>query len=243
MELANRDSASSWSTFISQLKERGLHGVQMVISDAHDGLQHAISRLLPAALWQRCYVHFLRNALDYLPRKHTDEVMTELRWLYDRQSGEEARKDLRSWLVRWEESYPKLCEWVEGAIEQTFSFYQLPRQHHKHLKSTNLLERLNQELKRRTHIVRIFPNPESCLRLVRALAVEIHEHWLEGHRYLDMSLLNEQRVMPPSTPRGVAASPPPVDSTPGPFKGKGTTACHPTRQVKTHDPQKPICRT
>ena len=82
---------------------------------------------------------------------------------------------------------------MENNIEETWTFYRLPHEHHKHLKSTNMLERINQELKRRTHIIRIFPNEASCLRLIRALAVEIHEDWIEAHRYLNMETLREQR--------------------------------------------------
>jgi putative transposase len=89
--------------------------------------------------------------------------------------------------------YPKLCAWVEEHIEETLSYYRLPLAHHKHMKSTNMLERLNQEIKRRTHVVRIFPNPESCLRLVRALAVEMHENWLEAMRYLNVDHLAEHK--------------------------------------------------
>ncbi|MGD9498126.1 MAG: transposase, partial [Armatimonadota bacterium] len=111
------------------------------------------------------------------------------RWLYDRRDLEEARRDLGAWLTRWQSRYAKLCEWGEDNIEQTFAFYRLPRQHHKHLKSTNCLERLNQQIKRRTHLVRIFPNAACCLRLVRALAVEQHEAWIEASRYLDMEPL------------------------------------------------------
>ena len=88
---------------------------------------------------------------------------------------------------------PKLCDWVEETIEETFTYFCLPQQHHKHMKSTNMLERLNQELKRRTHVVRIFPNAASCLRLVRALAVETHENWLEAIRYLNMAHLAEHK--------------------------------------------------
>ena len=102
-----------------------------------------------------------------------------------------ARRDLHSWIERWADRYPKLCTWVEDTSEETFTFYRLPRAHHKHLKSTNMLERLNQEIKRRTQIVRIFPNAQACLRLVRARAVEIHEDWIEAHRYLNMDTLNE----------------------------------------------------
>jgi putative transposase len=188
VELAQRESAASWETFLTKLKARGLHGVQFVVSDAHEGLQRAIGRLLPAAIWQRCYVHFLRNALDYLPRKHPDDALTELRWLYDRRNADEARRDLACWLERWQSKHPKLCDWVEANIDATLNFYVLPHAHHKHLKSTNLLERLNQELKRRTLLVRIFPHEASCLRLTRALAVEIDEAWQEGARYLDMTL-------------------------------------------------------
>ena len=95
--------------------------------------------------------------------------------------------------MKWSSRYPKLCDWVEANIEQTLTFYRLPQAHHKHLKSTNLLERLNEELKRRTLVVRIFPNTASCLRLIRALAVEIHENWIEATRYLNMELLSEQK--------------------------------------------------
>jgi putative transposase len=193
VELANRESQTSWREFLLGLKERGLTGVEFVVSDNHSGLKKAIGEILPSAVWQRCYVHFLRNALDYLPRRGDDDCMTELRWLYDRHDIQESRRDLVAWLAKWGHKYPKLCDWVEGSIEETLSFYRLPREHHKHLKSTNMLERLNEEIKRRTHVVRIFPNEASCLRLIRALAVEIHENWIEATRYLNMDLLEEHK--------------------------------------------------
>jgi len=193
VELANRESRSSWRDFLLQLRERGLSGVEFVVSDDHAGLRQAIVEVLPEAAWQRCYVHFLRNALDYVPRKVDDDCLRELRWLYDRRDLAAARRDLAAGLAKWHATYPKLCGWVEEHIEETLTFYRLPRQHHKHLKSTNLLERLNEEIKRRTHVVRIFPNAESCLRLIRALAVEMHENWLEAHRYLNMDDLREHK--------------------------------------------------
>jgi putative transposase len=193
VDLANRESRSSWKEFLVGLKARGLCGVELVISDDHEGLKKAIREALPEASWQRCYVHFLRNALDYLPRKADDDCLMELRWLYDRRSIEEARRDLAAWLKKWQGRYAKLCSWVEENIEETFTFYRWPKAHHKHLKSTNMLERLNQELKRRTHVVRIFPNAVSCLRLVRALAAEVHEDWIEQHRYLNMELFKEHK--------------------------------------------------
>ncbi len=192
VELANRESRSSWRDFLLSLRKRGLSGVEFVVSDDHAGLKAAIREVLPEAVWQRCYVHFLRNALDYVPRRVDDDCLRELRWFYDRRELAEVRRDIEAWLSKWQVKYPKLCAWVEEHIEETLSYYRLPLAHHKHMKSTNMLERLNMserlslminvrsEIKRRTHVVRIFPNPESCLRLVRALAVETHENWLEA---------------------------------------------------------------
>lgn len=193
VELANRESISSWKEFLLGLRSRGLTGVELVVTDDHAGLRAAIAEVLPEAAWQRCYVHFLRNCLDHLPRKGDDDCLRELRWIYERRNLGEARNDLAAWITKWESRYAKLVAWVEDNIEETLTFYRLPAQHHKHLKSTNMLERLNEELKRRTHVVRIFPNAASCLRLVRALAVETHENWIEATRYLNMDLLREHK--------------------------------------------------
>jgi len=193
VELANRESRSSWRDFLAGLKSRGLFGVEFVVSDNHQGLKTAIREVLPEAVWQRCYVHFLRNALDYVPRKVDDDCLMELRWFYDRRDLAEVRRDLAQWLAKWQAKYAKLTSWVEENVEETLTYYRLPLAHHKHMKSTNMLERLNQELKRRTLVVRIFPNAASCLRLVRALAVETHEGWLEATRYLNMEHLRERK--------------------------------------------------
>jgi putative transposase len=215
VELANRGSRSSWRDFLLALRARGLNGVEFVVADDHAGLRAALREALAEAAYQRCYVHFLRNALDYVPRRVDDDCLQELRWLgacpragrrpdpgdrRDLPTGQarglkahEARRDLAAWMSKWSTKYPKLTGWVEENIDETLTFYRLPRQHHKHLKSTNMLARLNEEIKRRTHVVRIFPNAESCLRLVRALAVETHENWLEQHRYLNMDDLHEHK--------------------------------------------------
>ena len=171
VEMAGRESATSWREFLLGLKARRLRGVRMAVSDDHAGLKRAIAAVLPEAAWQRCRVHFpfghelraewLRNALDHLPRKVNDDCLTELRWLYDLRNASEAQLHLRAWLEKWAAKYPRLCTWVEESIEETWTFYRpfdsaqgtrSPREHHKHFKSTNLLERLNQELKRRTHL-------------------------------------------------------------------------------------------
>ena len=131
VELANRESRSSWRDFLVKLRDRGLHGVEFVVSDDHAGLKAAIREIVAEANWQRCYVHFLRNALDHVPRKVDDDCLRELRWLYDRRDIAEARRDLAAWLAKWQAKYAKLCAWVEDNIEETLTFYKLPQQHHK----------------------------------------------------------------------------------------------------------------
>lgn len=193
VDIANRETANSWKDFILSLRERGLHGVEYVVSDDHPGLKKAVDAMLPESLWQRCYVHFLRNCLDYLPRKADETCLKELRRIYDQQDIQTARQTLSEWLKKWGGSYSRLCAFVEDNIEETLSFYQLPEAHRKRMRSTNMLERLNEELRRRTRVVRIFPNEASCLRLARAICVEKTEEWIGGKRYLDMKLLPEQK--------------------------------------------------
>jgi putative transposase len=103
--------------------------------------QQAVREVLPEAAWQRCYVHFLRNALDYVPRKVDDGCLQELRWFYDRRDLAEVRRDIAQWLAKWQGKYPRLCNWVEDNIEGTLTFYRLPLQHHKHMKSTDAVDK------------------------------------------------------------------------------------------------------
>ena len=193
VELANRESRSSWTDFLVGLKARGLHGVEYIVADDHAGLRAAVREALPDAWFQRCYVHFLRSALDHLAREADDDCLQELRWIYDRRALSKVMSDLAAWLKKWSPRYPRLTEWAEENIEETFTFCRLPRQHHKHINSTNVLECFSEEIKHRTIILRIFPNEESCLRLIRALAVETHENWLEANRYLNMSDLKKMK--------------------------------------------------
>ena len=191
IEIANRESTNSWKDFISKLKARGLHGVRLVISDAHLGLQAAITELLTNALWQRCYVHYLRNAKDYLLRKCNDNCLVELKFIYEQRSIQDAHRELKAWVSKWADIHPKLVAWTEENIFETLTFYRFPPQHRVHLRSSNVLERLNQEIKRRTLVVRIFPNEDSALRLIRAIGVEIDEKWSCEQRYLNMEHLTE----------------------------------------------------
>jgi putative transposase len=191
VELTNRESKTSWWEFLCGLKARGLTGVRFIVSDSHEGLKRSIAEVFPEAIWQRCFVHFLRNVLDYLPRKNDEGCLKELRAVYENKTLQEALRSKEAWLEKWRKKYLKLCDWVEGQIDETFSHYNLPEEHRKLLRSTNFIERINEEIKRRTRIVRIFPNAESCLRLIRAVTVEIHETWLSERKRLNMKLLEQ----------------------------------------------------
>lgn len=193
VEVTNKETEAGWQEFLERLKERGLRGVEYVASDSHAGLKSSIAKVLPEAIWQRCYVHFLRNAAAKIPAKMGNECMDELKAVYNCSDLQTARRGLREWVLKWNNKCQNFCDWVEENIEETLTFYALPPEHRKKMRSTNMLERLNEELKRRTRVVRIFPNIQSCLRLIRALAVETHEQWM-SRQYLDMSLLNNWNV-------------------------------------------------
>src|ERR687885_2144636 len=162
VELANRESRSSWRDFLLGLRERGLSGVEFVVADDHAGLRAALREVLPGAFVQRCYVHLLRNAPDHLPRKADDDCLQELRRIYDRRELAEAKADLAAWLRKWGARHDRLTVWVEENVEETFTYYRLPRQHHKHMKSTNMLERLNEEIKRRPTSSGSSPMPKAA---------------------------------------------------------------------------------
>ena len=189
VELASRESKTSWKHFLVSLRTRGLSGVKFIVSDSHEGLKQGIAEVFPEAIWQRCFVHFLRNVLDYLPRKGDNSCLQELRAIYEKTTLKEALNSKEEWVAKWKGKYPKLCNWLEDQIGETLSYYHLPEEHRKLMRSTNLLERINEEIKRRTRVVRIFPNSDSCLRLIRALTVEIHETWLTERKSLNMKLL------------------------------------------------------
>ena len=183
LKVGDSETESFWSEFIGSLKERGLSGVKLVVSDAHVGLTNAIRRMLQGCCWQRCRVHFARNLLQRVPKAHQGMVTAALRSVFaqEKVSEIEARwDDLASSLV---ERFPKAAELMLQAREDVLAFRHFPSQHWKKAWSTNLLERLNEEIKRRTRVVGIFPNDASIVRLVGAVLLEQDEHWqLEGRR-------------------------------------------------------------
>jgi transposase-like protein len=181
--IADSENETSWSEVFKELKARGLKGVRYVVSDDHAGMVKAIGRHFQGVLWQRCQVHFVRNLCSMVSRKDRPMIIEMLREITTAQTYSTARKRMDEVIDALEKSHPKVAQMLEKNGEDILTVYQLPDYHRKSMKSTNMLERYNQELKRRTRVVRIFPNRESCLRLVTALAMEMTEEWL-GRRYL-----------------------------------------------------------
>ena len=189
VDVADTESEATYDSLFRSLKDRGLHGVRLITSDDHRGLVNAIQKHFQGAAWQRCQVHVARNALGKVGRRHQRALSADVRAVFNAPSLAWAQ-ELKSEVVeRWSRSHPRVAEWLETALEDGLACFAFPESHRRRIRSTNGLERFNQELKRRTRVVRIFPNPAACLRLVTALCVEQSEEWLAGRVYLDMRKL------------------------------------------------------
>jgi transposase-like protein len=173
-----------WREFFKSLLERGLHGVELITSDAHAGLKEARKACFAGVPWQRCQFHLMRNALAHVPREHMKrQVLDDLRSVLD--SDEHTAKEQLARVVRqYEKSAPKLAAWMEENVPESLTVFRLPASHRKRLRTTNMLERLSRELKRRTRVATLFPNEASLLRLVTAVLIEISEDWETGKRYV-----------------------------------------------------------
>ena len=170
--------------FLKQLVTRGLTGVKYVVSDDHDGLKSALHRTFPGIIWNRCHTHLARNAQSYVSRKvNKSAVASDIRDILQSPDREIAQFLLDRFTTNWQEKEPNLVQWAQDNIPEGFNVFSLHKSLHKKLRTSNLIERMNQELKRRSRVVRIFPNEDSCLRLMSALMLEIHEDWSTGRRY------------------------------------------------------------
>lgn len=194
VRVAHGETRTSWGEFLGSLIERGLRGVQLIVSDAHAGLADARRRHWAGVAWQRCQRHFLMNALDKAPRSLEDELHRRLRGIWDEPADAlQARAALGALVEDLADEHPELALWLESEGEDTLACFEVPGAHRRRVRTTNGNERVNQELLRRSRVVRIFPNPESCLRLATALLKEWHEDWITGRRYLRMEPLLEEQ--------------------------------------------------
>lgn len=176
--MINSESYEAWNSCLDELKKRGLNGVSYIVSDDNQGLRAAIGKHFQEVMWQRCQVHFMRNFIGKLSQSEKEEAIRLLKDVF----AATTKKEATTRLIQVEEFLKKrkkdhVWTWLEENIEETLMVLELPIEHRKKMKSTNMLERLNQELKRRSRVVRIFPNEKSCLRLLTALCQETSESW------------------------------------------------------------------
>jgi transposase-like protein len=174
-----------WRQFLKSLIERGLSGVQLVISDDHDGLKAAVRAVLGGVAWQRCQCHLQRNAQAYVPKQEMKRaVAADIRALFNAPDRQEADSLLKRTVEKYHQSAPKLADWMEANLPEGLTVFAFPEGHRRLIRTTNGLERLNQEVRRRTRVARLFPNEASCLRLVSAVLMEISDDWETGKVYL-----------------------------------------------------------
>lgn len=176
-----------WRQFLLDLKRRGLHGLKMITSDDHAGLKAARESVFPSVPWQRCQVHLQRNAVPYVPKiSMRKEVANDIRNIFNAPSREEAERLLEMNAKKYKTTASRLSSWMEDNIPEGLTVFSLSENQRKKLRSTNMIERLNKEIKRRTCVATLFPNEASLLRLVSSILVEISEEWETGKRYLPM---------------------------------------------------------
>ena len=174
-----------WRAFLDGLIERGLHGVQLVISDDHKGMRKARQAVFTGVPWQRCQFHLQQNAVQYVPRKKLrSEVATDIRAVFNAPNRQLAELHLKQIVDKYATSAAELADWMEVSIPEGLTVFDFSEGHRRRIRTSNLLERVSQEVKRRTRVVRIFPNQASCLRLVSAVLMEISEDWETGRVYL-----------------------------------------------------------
>lgn len=179
-----------WREFLKHLQERGMHGLRLGISDDHPGLKSARMAVFPSLPWQRCQFHLSQNAQSYAPKKSMRlEIGEVMREIFNSPSLEIAQEMKRRAIERYKKKAPEFAKWLEENIEEGLTVYDFPKEHWRRIRTSNGMERLNREIKRRTRVAVLFPNKESALRLVTGVVIEIHEDWVTGKQYLDMGPL------------------------------------------------------
>jgi len=185
-DLGMSEDGSFWLEFLRKLVARGLRGVQLAISDAHEGLRRAIEQVLVGATWQRCRVHFMRNVLSQVPKSSQSMVSSIIRTIFAQPSQEAATMQLRQVAQQLRGKFPKAMDILEQAESDVLAYMAFPREHWRQIHSTNPLERLNREIRRRSDVVGIFPNRESVIRLIGAILIEQQDEWTVARRYFSL---------------------------------------------------------
>jgi len=186
------EAETHWREFLKSLQQRGLNGVKYVVSDDHDGLKAALNATMPGILWQRCQCHLQRNAASYVPKiKMRKQVHNDLRDIFNAPDRQQAQQRLKFYVAKYEKTAAKLSVWMEENLPEGLTVFALPEGHRKRMRTTNMLERVHEEINRRTRVAGLFPNEASLLRLVSAVLMELSEEWETGKRYLNMDVEND----------------------------------------------------
>ena len=181
-----------WRKFLESLVSRGMHGVELIISDAHSGLKAARKAVFPSVLWQRCQFHLQQNAQSHVPKQSLKkEVAGKIRAIFDAENRTEADRLLSLAVSRYEKEAPDLSTWMESNIPESLTVFSFPSDYRKRIRTSNSLERVNREIKRRTQVASIFPNEASCERLVTAILVEMSDEWEVENKFIDFSVAEE----------------------------------------------------
>ena len=181
------EAEAHWRAFLEGLVQRGLHGVQLIISDNHAGIKSARKAVFTGIPWQRCQFHLQQNAGQYVPKASIRlEVAEDIRVIFNSPDRETAEAFLKKAVEKYAPLAPKLADWMEVNLPEGFTVFAFPRAHQRRLRTSNYLERLSQEIKRRTRVVRVFPNEQACQRLISAILMEMNDDWEYGRIYLRM---------------------------------------------------------
>jgi putative transposase len=198
-QVGDSETEAFWTEFLRDLRDRGLSGVQLVISDAHRGLTNAIATVLQATAWQRCRVHFMRNALAKVNKGHAEMVAATIRTIFAQPGGKQVREQLDNVADLLRREFPAVSDLLLDAKADLTAFADFPLAHWQKIWSTNPLERLNREVKRRTDVVGIFPNTDSLLRLSACVLIEAHDEWQDSdRRYLSEASMRQLNPPPPT---------------------------------------------
>ncbi|MBW2005683.1 MAG: IS256 family transposase [Deltaproteobacteria bacterium] len=191
MSVSLSEAEVHWRTFMESLVKRGLNGLTLIVSDAHSGLRSARRAVFPSVPWQRCQFHLQQNAQSYISKRSLkSSVAADIRSVFNAPNRDEANRLLKLLIEKYQKTEPSLSQWMEENIPEGLSIMAFPEAHQRRMRTSNMAERTNKEIRRRTRVVGIFPNVDACLRLVTAILIETDEDWQQGKIYLSMDELD-----------------------------------------------------
>lgn len=194
-EAGDGECEESWKSFFKNLRVRGLSGIEYIVSDNHGGLVNAVKEIFPNAVWQRCQAHFTRNISDICKKEYRGDLKADLKLMFNAPTLEKAIKARDEILEKYQETCPKAMKILDSGFMDATAVYALPKEHRVRMRTSNAIERLNLEIRRRERVVCIFPNENSAERLLGSVLAEIHESWISGKRYVNIKIEKKEKKM------------------------------------------------